>query len=297
MSSVPPLEECHFYHTIELPGYGEIPGMFDLRATTDTYLGGIPLDGRRVLEVGPASGYLTFYMESQGAEVVALELPAGDEWDIVPYATADLVTYRQRRRRLQRRIRNSFLFAHHTLNSKAKVAFGTVYAPPENLGTFDLCTFGMVLLHVRDPFRALQSILPLVDEVVITEFYPWWTCLPPELQEQFCTGQGATPPTDLENGLVKPELAARLSEAPPLLFFAPQPETGDPKDTWHFMTPATIQRYLGVLGFRTERVTYHFQFSNTSTHASSDDRIPQKTHHACFTVVGKRVSHSTRAGG
>ena len=58
-------------------GVGKIIGLWDLRQTVDDYLGRIDFAGKRVLEIGPASGFLTIEMERRGADVVAVELPEG----------------------------------------------------------------------------------------------------------------------------------------------------------------------------------------------------------------------------
>jgi len=56
--------ECHFYHTMDF-GSGEIHhGAWDLRGGEREYLGFVDLAGQRVLELGPATGYLSFYMEA-----------------------------------------------------------------------------------------------------------------------------------------------------------------------------------------------------------------------------------------
>lgn len=72
--TVSDLRDCLFYHTMDIPGVGTVEGWFDLRGSVDQYLGYVPLGAKRVLEIGPASGFLTFYMESQGAEVVAVDV-------------------------------------------------------------------------------------------------------------------------------------------------------------------------------------------------------------------------------
>ena len=62
------LADCYFYHTMELPGRGVIEGQdWDLRGRVDEYLGNVDFAGQRVLEIGPASGFLTFEMEKRGA--------------------------------------------------------------------------------------------------------------------------------------------------------------------------------------------------------------------------------------
>ena len=79
------INDCYFYHTMDVPGYGHVEGEWDLRGKESEYLGRIPLKGKRVLEVGTASGFLCFYMENQGAQVVAYDLSPAEDWDMVPY--------------------------------------------------------------------------------------------------------------------------------------------------------------------------------------------------------------------
>src|ERR1700716_716011 len=70
--------DCYFYHTMEVPGHGVIKGRdWDLRSGVDEYLGKVAFAGQRVLEIGPASGFLTFEMEKRGADLVAVEVRAG----------------------------------------------------------------------------------------------------------------------------------------------------------------------------------------------------------------------------
>lgn len=60
------IDECYFYQTVELPGYGILNGEWDLRDGVDAYLGNYSFKGKRVLEVGTANGYLCFEMEKRG---------------------------------------------------------------------------------------------------------------------------------------------------------------------------------------------------------------------------------------
>ena len=78
--------DCYFYHTMELPGHGVIEGLdWDLRGRVDEYLGNVDFAGQRVLEIGPASGFLTFEMEKRGADVISVEVTDEHGWDFVPY--------------------------------------------------------------------------------------------------------------------------------------------------------------------------------------------------------------------
>ena len=76
---------------MEIPGYGLVEGPWDLRGGVDDYLGNVDLNGKRVLEVGTASGFLCFTMEGRGADVVAYDLSDEQSWDVVPYAQYDRV--------------------------------------------------------------------------------------------------------------------------------------------------------------------------------------------------------------
>jgi hypothetical protein len=130
--------ECAFYHYMDLPGY------WDLRPTIDEYLGRFDFRDKRALDVGAASGYLTFEMEKRGA--------------------------------------------------------------------------GMVLPHLRDPFRALQSASRLSSEWVIIT--------------QQC-----------------------LQRVEPACFFQPGPEPMPDAITWWTMSEGCVDKMLRVLGFKVVSLT------------------------------------------
>src|SRR5919108_5023380 len=71
-----------WYHTIDL-GHGiRTPGQYDLAPVIDHY--GIPdsLEGRTVLDVGPAHGFFAFEFEKRGAaRVVTSELATWTDHD------------------------------------------------------------------------------------------------------------------------------------------------------------------------------------------------------------------------
>ena len=83
------IKTCNFYHTMDLPGHGVVEGKWDLRENVDKYVGSVIFDGKRVLELGTASGYLCFEMEKRGAEVIAYDIGENERWDVVPYAQYD----------------------------------------------------------------------------------------------------------------------------------------------------------------------------------------------------------------
>jgi O-methyltransferase len=51
--------DCDFYHTIVLPDGRIIEGKWDLRGHESVYLGRQSFAGKRVLEIGPATGWIS----------------------------------------------------------------------------------------------------------------------------------------------------------------------------------------------------------------------------------------------
>ena len=71
------LRALGFYHTIELPDGGVIPGLLSVERLRNRLTQfDIPADlrGKRVLDIGAWDGFYTFEMERRGAHVVALDL-------------------------------------------------------------------------------------------------------------------------------------------------------------------------------------------------------------------------------
>jgi hypothetical protein len=91
----PTLSQCRFYHSVDLPNGESVKGEWDLRPTVAAYLGGVDFAGRSVLEVGPASGFLSFHMEAAGAQVTALEPPMEHLWDVAPMPGFDVAGWRR----------------------------------------------------------------------------------------------------------------------------------------------------------------------------------------------------------
>jgi hypothetical protein len=242
-------QECLFYHTMDIPGHGTVAGSWDLRPGIEPYLGGVNVAGRRVLDVGAASGYLSFHMEQQGAEVVSYDLCEDHPWDNVPYAGTDLAGADREYRANIRRVNNAYWFCHRAFGSSNRMVHGTAYTIPESIGAVDVAVFGSILLHLRDPFLALQMGTRLArDLVIVADVIPrrrFW-------QRWF----------------------ARL--LPPQMLFLPDARNRTHQGTWWMLPPQLVQRFLGVLGFEDTTLTYHTQKFEGSTRL-------------LYTVVGRRT--------
>jgi O-methyltransferase len=215
------IDDCYFYHTMDIPGHGTVTGAWDLRGATDEYLGGVCLDGRRVLEIGPASGFLTFHIERCGGSVVAVDLPAGGHWDMVPHEGLDDGAS-DHWQDLIRQMQNGFWFAHRKHGSTAKVHYGNANALPPTLGRFDVAVMASVLLHVKDPLGVIEQCARLSDRIVITDLHF------PELDGQ------------------------------PVQRLHPTREVPQ-WDTWWRFSPDLFVQFLEVIGFGPATLTFHEQ--------------------------------------
>lgn len=234
------IDDCYFYHTIDLPKLGLIQGEWDLRDGVDEYVGHVSLKDQRVLEVGTANGFLCFAMEQRGAEMVAYDLSDDYDWDIVPFGGSIGDELRKDRKKRIRQLNNAWWLTHGLMNSQAKVCYGTAYTIPEAIGPVDIATFGCILLHLRDPFLALQRAAVLARKsIIVTDVMPGWG--------------------DPNNKLP--------------MTFIPDPEQPQMNDSWWYLSPDQVSRFLQVLGYPKTTITYHQQ-------PFQDGKVP------LYTVVG-----------
>lgn len=230
-------EDCYFYHVMEIPGHGLVGGDWDLRAGVDDYLGHVELTGKRVLEIGPATGFLTFEMESRGAELVSVELGPESTWDIVPHALIDLDAVNADRQKIMVKVRNGYWFAHERFGSRARVFNGSARSLPDELGQFDIAVLGSVLLHNRDPLSMIEQCARLADCIVIAERHF------PDLDGQ------------------------------PVAQLYPTAESPQ-WDTWWNFSPDLFVQFLAILGFDRTEVTFHEQ---THVHPGGEIKMPMFT--------------------
>lgn len=221
--------DCYFYHTMDIPDHGTVHGQWDMRGKEKEYLGDVKFWGRSVLEIGTASGFLCFAMEKMGARVTAYDLSSEHDWDIVPYHGYDYKKELADRRSHLQEINNGYWFAHSKFKSKAQMVYGTVYDITEDLGSFNIGVVGMILLHLRDPFLALQKISERIDETIVVT--------------------GFLPDNEFKNYLLDSSF----------IRFLPDPVSQQPNETWWDIGPGLIEKYLKVLGFEIVNIQWHRQ--------------------------------------
>ena len=243
------LSDFVWYHAFELPDGRVLPGAWDLRGHESAYLGGVDVAGKRVLELGPATGYLTFYMERMGAEVVAFEAGFDVSIDVMPLRGRE--DPEERRRVMQDTIdrnHDAWWYLHRTVGSSAKFVQGSIYDMPADLGTFDITVVGAILLHLREPWGALSQAARRTSEtMIVTE----------PLQDDW------QPP---ESNIMR---------------FSPSAEHH--LTNWWSIYPGAVVSMLSRLGFGQTETTMHTQHHHLA-HDMASDAIDQRM----YTVVGRR---------
>jgi O-methyltransferase len=241
--------DCDFYHSVDLPDGRLLHGVWDLRGHEAEYFGGVEFGGRRVLELGPASGGLTAWLDRSGAEVVGLDAGFDLTVDLMPWHTADVRGMRLDIMRVAGACQNAWWYTHRELGLGAKMVYAPIYELPGDLGRFDVSVFGAVLLHLRRPFDALAEAARLTDRMIVV--------------------------TDM----VDPELR---DETRAVVCFNPARHS-HPTTLWWGFSPAAIVEYLRVLGFPNARTTWHEQL-----HHFDHDRSAPARPAEMFTVVAER---------
>ena len=228
------LEECFFYHTIELPGFGLVRGQWDLRGRFEEYVGGVEVAGRSVLDVGAATGFLSFEAERRGASrVVSFDMSDVRQQTLLPFK--DKLYFQDHERwaelygREMERWKNAYWLSHRLLGSRAEVFYGSVYEVPPELGRFDVVIVGAVLEHLNDQISALASISRVAKETIVV--------VTPLLQTE--------------------ERVAR---------FEPLASNPDYDFTWWTYSAGVYREVFAMLGFRVERITsgkYFYDYGGT----------------------------------
>lgn len=146
-----------WYHTIDLPDGTTTPGFYDTRESPNFIPWPREVVGGRCLDVGTFDGFWAFELERRGAsEVVALDLADPDALDW-PYDHRTRGPTEVREWGAERR--NGFMETASALGSKADWIDQSVYdLTPERNGMFDVVFCGALLLHLRDPIRALEAM-------------------------------------------------------------------------------------------------------------------------------------------
>jgi SAM-dependent methyltransferase len=226
------LSDCYFYHTMDLPGFGEVPGHWDLRGKFDDYVGGVDVTGKSVLDVGTATGFLSFEAEKRGARVVSFDMSKGSQQTFLPFKDKpyyqDHDSWAEGYDDYIEKWKNAYWLSHRLLKSEAEVYYGNIYELPPMIGSFDVAIVGSVLEHLSDQVTALASISRLTKETMIL----------------------VTPLIESEERIAR---------------FEPRAENPDHDYTWWTYSVGVYREVLAMLGFSITRITrarYYHQWES-----------------------------------
>jgi|SRR5580704_3048319 hypothetical protein len=158
------IDDCFFYHVMDLPGHGVIDhmGSWDLRGRFRDYLGGVSLKGKSFLDVGPASGFISFEAERHGAsEVFGFDAADPDNIDHVPYpnTTPSRETFEM--------VRRAYWYSHKALKSNAKMIYGDIYQLASQVPQVDIVLLAQILVHLERPIQAMAQAAQAAKETLI----------------------------------------------------------------------------------------------------------------------------------
>jgi tRNA (mo5U34)-methyltransferase len=156
-----------WYHTLDVAPGVTTKGWFDLRPIVDL-MPWPDVRGKRCLDIGTYDGYLAFELERRGAsEVIAVDVEDHLLWDWPPdYRAADLA----RDPGFSGPPKGAgFRLAAELMGSKVDWRAINIYdLNPDELGTFDVVVCGSLLLHLRDPIRALEAVRSVTSGVFLS---------------------------------------------------------------------------------------------------------------------------------
>jgi tRNA (mo5U34)-methyltransferase len=145
-----------WYHTLDLGAGVVTPGWFDLRPIA-ARLPWPDLKDKRCLDVGTYDGFFAFEMERRGAgEVLAMDIGDHRHWDWPPDVRG---VGGEQLARWAGEKGAGFEIAAKALGSQVRKLEASVYdLASRDVGTFDFIFCGSLLLHLRDPMRALEAM-------------------------------------------------------------------------------------------------------------------------------------------
>jgi SAM-dependent methyltransferase len=172
---LPSKNSCYFYHTITFPDGEIVSGTWDIRGNFSGYIGNYPINGKKILDIGTASGFIAFSAEAAGGIVTALEAASPAEFKRLPVAHTKYFDSRREWQNVTNKVhliplKNSWWYGWHKFGSNAKL----IYAPIEELydwdDRFDLVFAGAVIEHISDPVTIIGAMARIAREAVIIPF-------------------------------------------------------------------------------------------------------------------------------
>lgn len=159
------LLEREWYHTLDLGAGVVTPGWFDTRRIVSELPIPASLAGQRCLDVATFDGFWAFEMERRGAaETLAVDLLDSRQFDWPANSDPAVIAAMERRKQGG----DGFEIARRALASGVRRVETNVYdLDPDELGRFDFVYVGSLLMHLRDPVRALERVRSVCEGTLL----------------------------------------------------------------------------------------------------------------------------------
>jgi len=166
-------DQLHFYHTMTFPDGETCAGHWTL-PDINTYLGSYDINGKTVLDVGTASGYIAFNVEKAGAsEVTGLDMKSQrSEFRFVPFAQNMLDVHSTldawEAGLIQQK--KAWWYGWYKFKSKAHCIYAPIIDLYESKKMYDVVIAGALLEHISDPVYAIGALAQVAREAIILPF-------------------------------------------------------------------------------------------------------------------------------
>ena len=179
------LNGIRFYHSFEFENGAYIPGDWNITVDLKDYKFPKSMKGMKVLDIGPASGWFSFYFESLGADVTVVETRGYQDFDVYgvwSYSDPEKIKSKEDKILADGKkiylgpVSESFWAVHEVLNSNVKWVNGRVYEVSPELfdgEAFDFVFMGSLLPHLRDPIGALRAARSVCKDTLYTTASTW----------------------------------------------------------------------------------------------------------------------------
>ena len=179
------LNGIRFYHSFEFENGAYIPGDWNITVDLKDYKFPKSMKGMKVLDIGPASGWFSFYFESLGADVTVVETRGYQDFDVYgvwSYSDPEKIKSKEDKILADGKkiylgpVSESFWAVHEVLNSNVKWVNGRVYEVSPELfdgEAFDFVFMGSLLPHLRDPIGALRAARSVCKDTLYATASTW----------------------------------------------------------------------------------------------------------------------------
>jgi tetratricopeptide (TPR) repeat protein len=171
------MSDCLFYHTMRFPDNSEALGHWDISAGSFAdYIGNMELRGKTVLDVGTASGFLSFEAERRGAIVTAYEIDSAASAQRIPFRSnlfyTDYAAWLAQADAGLERLINSFWYARRQFHSNVQVVYASLPELPACVPEMDIVIAGAIFEHLSDPVSTIGILSKIAKETIVLAFTP-----------------------------------------------------------------------------------------------------------------------------